>query len=238
MGRLKLTHGYERYPGVPGKAHQDRRTNFGLEGDVDGTHAFTFTVDRNQLGLTTYINVPYMLNRHLSLLEGATANDMGGPFAADKANIHTIHTSSATMFIPYELVEVLLGQDFTARNVYLLSYPLLEETFMLYRLLPDLRLTNLGRLPDSFAESLSYGLTNNATEMHADCRSCETRILEATHRKTFNERYDDRITNDILLITSSVDDDFLPAFYHELGGNIKDESERVLPQRKEVHRSL
>jgi hypothetical protein len=39
-GRFKLTHGHERYPGVPGKAHQDRRTTFAWEGDVDGTDAY------------------------------------------------------------------------------------------------------------------------------------------------------------------------------------------------------
>jgi hypothetical protein len=68
--------------------------------------------------------------------------------------------------------------------------------------------------------------------MHADHRSRETRVSEATHQKIFCERYGDRIAGEILLLASATDDDFLPAFYQELGGKSKGESERVLLQRE------
>jgi hypothetical protein len=171
------------------------------------------------------------------------------------------------MFIPYDLVEVLLGQDFSSRKAYLLSYPLIEDLDLLavcrplleylqvvltmptdgnfnpftlqdrlglayyyvhpavlnqrcasliYPLLPDLLPSDSGKLPDAFAESLLDGLTNISTEMHADRRSRKTRVSEVTQRKTFRERYGNRIADKIILITSSVDDDFLPAFYKDL----------------------
>jgi hypothetical protein len=129
MSWLELTRGYECYPGVPGKAHQHRHTNIGIKGDVDGTDAYTFAVDHSHLGLTAYVNVPHTLNWHLSLLERAPTKDMVGHFAVDEAHIHTNHTTSA-MLIPYELVEVLLGQDFTARETYICAYPLLEDNGM------------------------------------------------------------------------------------------------------------
>jgi hypothetical protein len=177
--------------------------------------------------------------------------------------MHTIRTCTS-MFILYELVEVLLGQVFTAHEAYLISYPILRDlglfkvrlslleylqiasthptagnphpptfqdqlgradypvcpavlnqhcTSVLYRLLPALRPSDMGILPESFDEGLSEGVANITPEMHADCRSHETRASEASRRKTFRERYGDRIADEILLFTSSVDGNFLPSFY-------------------------
>jgi hypothetical protein len=43
------------------------------------------------------------------------------------------------MFVPYELVEVLLGQDLSAREAFLVSYPLLEDADLLEVCLPFLQ---------------------------------------------------------------------------------------------------
>jgi hypothetical protein len=281
-GHLKILHGFARYPGQAGKPNPDRKTNFCYEGEVEGTDAYTIAFDRDQLGLTAYVNVPQMLDRHMALLESEPSKPMVGPFEADEANVHTIRTRSA-MFVPYDLVDLLLGKDLTAREAYMTVYPVLEDNGMLdlclpfveflqvastqpsnsntrpftlqdrlgkadhpvrpavvnyrrenvlYRLLPDLRPANLGRLPDSFAESLSDGLTNIATEMHADRRSRETRAVESNRPKSFRDRYGDRIADSILLLTDVSDDDLLPPFYQELGAKRKGESERVLLQRE------
>jgi hypothetical protein len=103
---------------------------------------------------------------------------------------------------------------------------------ILYHQLPALLPSNTGRVPDSFAEGLSEGLTNIALDMHADHRSRETRVSEASLRKTFREKCGDRIADNILNFTSLVDDDFLLAFYQELVGKAKGEYERVLIQRE------
>jgi hypothetical protein len=97
MGWLNLTHVYERYQGVPGKSHQDRRTNFALQSNMDGKDAYTFAIDKNQLGLTPYMNVPQMLDRHMSLLEASPTKDMVGPFVAQKIG---------RAYHPYSLLDV------------------------------------------------------------------------------------------------------------------------------------
>jgi hypothetical protein len=68
--------------------------------------------------------------------------------------------------------------------------------------------------------------------MHADRQAREYRAGEARRPKTFRERYGDRITDQLLLLTNVLDDDLLPPFYQELGGRQKGESERVLLQRE------
>jgi hypothetical protein len=79
-GVLELTHGHALYASRPIQSHADRGTTFGYECEVDGTNAYTFAFDRNQLGLTPYVNMPRTADRHLTLLEGDPAKDMVGPF--------------------------------------------------------------------------------------------------------------------------------------------------------------
>jgi hypothetical protein len=102
---------------------------------------------------------------------------------------------------------------------------------VLYRLLPDLR-PGTGLLPDAFALSMSTGLTSIATEMHSDLQAWDARAAESTRKKTFRDKYGERIADSILILTGASDDDFLPAYYQELGGRQKGESERVLLQRE------
>jgi hypothetical protein len=97
---------------------------------VDGTDAYTVAFDSGQLGMTPYVNVPRTPDRHLTLLEGEPAKEMVGPFEADAANVHTIRTRGS-MFAPFDLVEFLLGKDHTAREAYLIVYPLLEDNDLL-----------------------------------------------------------------------------------------------------------
>jgi hypothetical protein len=129
-GRLKLTYGHASYTSRPGRAHVDRGATFCYEGELEGTDACTVAFDRNQLDLTPYINVAQMPDRHLSLLEGEPTKTMVGPFEASDANVHTIRTRTA-MFVPFELVSYLLGKDLTAREAFLLVYPILEDNDLL-----------------------------------------------------------------------------------------------------------
>jgi hypothetical protein len=108
---------------------------------------------------------------------------------------------------------------------------------MLFHQLPALMPTNHGHLPDSFSETLANGLTNIATEMYADRRARESRVVESTRPKTFRERYGDRVADVILRFTAVTNDDLLPPFYQELGGKQKGESNHVLLQR-EVDQSV
>jgi hypothetical protein len=56
---------------------------------VDGTNAYTVSFDRDKLGLTPYINVPWMFDRYQTLLAGEPSKAMAGPFEADGVNLHT-----------------------------------------------------------------------------------------------------------------------------------------------------
>jgi hypothetical protein len=195
---------------LPSKNKQESLKDFLLQ-----RNPFTLAVDKNQLGLAANVNVPQILDHHLTFLEGYKVNTMLGPFTADESNIHTISTWYS-MFIPYELLEVLMGQDFSAPMV----YPFLDDADLrdvcrslqltstqpmdgnprpytlqdhldradypvwpavvshhcesvLCWLLIALCPANLGRLPDSFIENLSDGLTNTSTKIHADHRAKE-----------------------------------------------------------------
>jgi hypothetical protein len=123
---LKITHGYARYSSRAGHTNIDRGATFYFEGEVDGTDASTVEFDRYQLGMTPYANVPRMPDRHQTLLAGEPTKTMVGPFEADAANVNTIWTRGA-MFIPFELVALLLDKDLTAREAFLVVYPLLED---------------------------------------------------------------------------------------------------------------
>jgi hypothetical protein len=68
--------------------------------------------------------------------------------------------------------------------------------------------------------------------MHADHQAREIRVVESTRPKTFQERYGDRIADEILRFTAVTNDDLLPPLYHEFGGKQKGESDRVLLQRE------
>jgi hypothetical protein len=98
-GKLVLLHGFARYIGAPGRSNPDRRGHFCYEGDVSGQDIMTVALDRTQLELTAYVNVPRMLDRHHSLLEGDRAKATVGPFTEDEANVHTIRTRKA-MLVP------------------------------------------------------------------------------------------------------------------------------------------
>jgi hypothetical protein len=93
-----------------------------------------------------------------------------------------------------------------------------RRTAVLFHQLPALIPAHHGHLPK---ETLAEGLTNIATEMHAEGRSRESHMVESSWPKTFRERYGDRIADGIMRFTAFADDDLLPPFYQELVGNHK-----------------
>jgi hypothetical protein len=125
-GHLKITHGYARYSSRAGQVNLDRGATFCFEGEVDGTDASTVAFDRDQLGMTPYVNVPRIPYRHHTLLAGEPGKAMVAPFEADAANVHTVRTRGS-MYIPFELVALLLDKDLTAREDFLAVYPFLED---------------------------------------------------------------------------------------------------------------
>jgi hypothetical protein len=125
-GHLKVTHGYARYASRASQANVDRGETFCFEGEVDVTNASTVAFDRDQLGMTPYVNVPWMPDQYQTLLAGEPSKATMGPFEASAANFHTVRTRGA-MIIPFDLVALLLDKDLTTQEAYLVVYPFLED---------------------------------------------------------------------------------------------------------------
>jgi hypothetical protein len=121
---------HARYSSRPRRSHADRGASLCFEGEVDGTDAYTVAFDNDHLGMNRYVNMPRILEHHQDLLDDEPTKAMVRPFKADEANVHTIRIRGG-MFIPYELVEFLLGKDLSAREAYLVMYPLLEKRSLL-----------------------------------------------------------------------------------------------------------
>jgi hypothetical protein len=62
------------------------------------------------------------------------------------------------MFVPYELVEVLLGQDLSAREAFLVSYPLLEDADLLEVCLSFLHYLQVASTAPSATEARPFAL--------------------------------------------------------------------------------
>jgi hypothetical protein len=104
----------------------DRGATFCFEGEVDGTDASTVDLDRDQLGMTPYVNVPRIPDRHQTLLVGEPSKVMVGPFEASATNFHTVR-NRGSMFIPFKLVVLLPDKYLTTLEVFLVVYPFLED---------------------------------------------------------------------------------------------------------------
>jgi hypothetical protein len=122
-GVLEVLHGVSIYPGVPGQA-RDRMQVFASLGDVEGVDVATVAFDAKQLAITPDVLVPGSIDRTLQLLAEEPSKQMLGPFEATMANIRT--AKSRTMaYIPFELMELVLDSQLTARQAYELIVPAL-----------------------------------------------------------------------------------------------------------------
>jgi hypothetical protein len=61
-------------------------------------------------------------------------------------------------------------------------------------------------------------LTHIANTMHADHLAQDTRAAESSRKKTFCDKYVERIADSVLLLTGAPDDYFMHAYYQKLGG--------------------
>jgi hypothetical protein len=184
-GHLKRTHGYAHYSSRPCREHIGRGASFCFEGEVDGTNAYSMAFDMDQLGLTPYVNVPRMLDHHQALLEGEPTKAMVGPFEADEANVHTIR-SCGGMFIPFELVELFLGKDLMAHDVYLVIYPLLDDNDLLEVCLPLLEF--LVKLPQPQLRARTYTQTGQSALRATQVRAALSYAYAVTYQNRITDK--------------------------------------------------
>jgi hypothetical protein len=100
---------------------------FAFEGDVEGVDAATIAFDKAQLAITADIVVPGSIARTQQLLNAEPTIDILGPYTASMANTRTTKCRLGA-YLPFDLMEMVLGADLTARQAYKLIIPVLVDT--------------------------------------------------------------------------------------------------------------
>jgi hypothetical protein len=125
-GVLHIIHGIQLFPGLPGRS-RDRLKIFAFKGDVDGVDGATVVFNQQQLAIAADVIVPGSIARTLQLLSAEPTFNALGPFTAGEANTRTTKCRGMA-YIPFELMEVVLGTDLTAHQAYELLVPTLVDT--------------------------------------------------------------------------------------------------------------
>jgi hypothetical protein len=86
----------------------------------------TVVFDENQLAITANIIVLGSADRMLQLLADEPTKELFGPFEASEANVRTTKCRSMA-YIPYDLIDSLLGANVTARQANELIVPVLVD---------------------------------------------------------------------------------------------------------------
>jgi hypothetical protein len=122
-GVLVVLHGFEKFPGVPGKTGMERNQLFCYVGDVTGVDLQTVAFNEEQLETTASVNVPTSLELVLQLLGKYPNAQTIGPYRVGDANIRTITSPRGTMYIPYQYMSLLPDMELTGREACLLLLP-------------------------------------------------------------------------------------------------------------------
>jgi hypothetical protein len=281
IGVLRIIHGIQLFPGLPGHS-RDRLKTFAFEGDVDGVDGATGAFDRQQLAITTDVLVPGSIARTLQMLSSEPTFNALGPFNAGDANTRTTKCRGMA-YIPFELMEVVLGAYLTARQAYGLLVPTLVDTgyegiceplvdfltvalvkpsatvdalltlqyrvglegyvpspavvshhrqHLLYRDLPALLPQLSGKaVSDPALLDVARGMQYMVAEARLD-RNDRTDAREMARRpRTVRERLGGALTDRILLLCRSPNNEDLPPIYHEWSARPRGVSERYTLQQ-------
>jgi hypothetical protein len=280
-GVLRIVHGIQLFPEVPGRS-RDRLKTFAFEGDVDGVDVATVAFDPQQLAITADVVVPGSIARNLQLLRAEPTATILGPYAGTDANTRTTKCRGMA-YTPFELMEVVLGAELTARRAYELIIPVLFDTgyegvceplvdfltvalvkpsavraepltlldrvglegyvpipaavshrrlHLLYRDLPALmpRLAS-GPVSDPALLDVARGMQDMVNEARLD-RNDRTDAREIARRpRTVRERLGEALTDRLLLLCRSPNDEDLPPVYHEWAAHPRGVSERYTLQQ-------
>jgi hypothetical protein len=134
-GEFQVLHGIQNFPGLPGRPSADRRQTFAYLGEVVGIDAVTVAFDDECLNVTASVIVPGTHDRVMQLLNDDSTTELLGPFLATEANTRTIKTRCA-IYVPFDLVPIVIGQDLSARMVYELLVPLIVSNGLATTLKP------------------------------------------------------------------------------------------------------
>jgi hypothetical protein len=125
-GVLRVLHVVHVFPGIVGRI-RDRMKTFAFKGDIEGVDASTIAFDKAQLAITADIVVPGRIPRTQQLLNAEPTIDILGPYTASMANTRTTKCRLGA-YLPFDLMEMVLGADLTAQQAYTLIIPVLVDT--------------------------------------------------------------------------------------------------------------
>jgi hypothetical protein len=118
-------HGIQPYPREPGRS-QYHLVIFANVGDIIGTNIAMVTFDRGQLAIMADTVEPGLITRVQQLLdEDPLATALPPSQWATQTRAPPRH--GAWFISPHEMVELLLGVDLNARQVYELVVPVLQQ---------------------------------------------------------------------------------------------------------------
>lgn len=125
-GVLKVTHGFRRFAGLPGRASPFRGATFGYEGEVvAGLDVASFRLDESQFGMVAETRCANAPERHQELFDDEPDKDIIPPIDTTSQAQAMIRTRRA-MFIPFCLVEFVLGKDLSAREAFKVLWPAIQ----------------------------------------------------------------------------------------------------------------
>jgi hypothetical protein len=135
MGLLQVLHGVHNFPGLPGRPSADRRQTFAYLGEVVGIDVVTIAFDKDCMGITDSVIVPGTHDRVMQMLAEEPSAELLGPFPSTEANTRTVKNRAA-IYIPFDLVSIVLGRDLSARRAYELLVPSIVANLLASTLKP------------------------------------------------------------------------------------------------------
>jgi hypothetical protein len=120
---LQVLRGVYLCPGVPGLSRGIMKY-FAFEGDVEGVDTDTIALNKAQLTTTADVLVPGSISRTQQLLDIEPSSDILGPYMASVENTRTMMCCLGA-YTPFDLMEMVLGADLTARQAYEFIIPAL-----------------------------------------------------------------------------------------------------------------
>ena len=129
-GILKVAHGFRPFAGLPGRPSPHRGATFAYVGDVVAeTDIETFKVAEEQFGMVTETRCASTPERHQELFNAEPDEDLVGPIDQSSQAQQMIKTRKS-MFIPFVLVEYVLGKDLSAREAFEILWPVIQTNNM------------------------------------------------------------------------------------------------------------
>ena len=124
-GVLCVAHGLQCYAGQPGKPSQSRGLTFAFVDEVDGIDIQSFALEETHLERTEEVRIPGTPERLMEMLTDEPDEEMIGPIE-DKAVVQKVVRTRKSMFIPFPLVEYVIGKDLTARQAFEMLLPVVD----------------------------------------------------------------------------------------------------------------